>query len=104
VFASGDLLALGAIRLFREQGINVPSQVGVIGATGLKMGAYTHPSLTVLDTPMERMGREAGRMLLEMSRQNVSRLIGRYVPAPVVVRESFPIPPELIEEESRGLS
>src|SRR5688500_840355 len=104
VFASGDLLALGAMRLFREKGISVPSQVGVIGATGLKMGAYTHPSLTVLDTPMERMGREAGRMLLEMSRQNVSRLIGRYVPAPVVVRESFPIPPELIEEESRGLS
>jgi DNA-binding LacI/PurR family transcriptional regulator len=103
VFASGDLLALGVLRLFREQGIDVPSQAGVIGATGLKMSAYTHPSLTVLDTPMERMGREAGRMLLQMSRQNVSRLIGRYVPAPVIVRESFPIPAELMKEESDGL-
>jgi DNA-binding LacI/PurR family transcriptional regulator len=103
VFASGDLLALGVMRLFREMDINVPSQVGVIGATGLKMGAYTHPSLTVLETPMERMGQEAGRMLLQMSRQNVTRLIGRYLPAPVIVRESFPIPAELLDEERAGL-
>ncbi|MGB7158268.1 MAG: substrate-binding domain-containing protein [Tepidisphaeraceae bacterium] len=103
VFASGDLLALGAIRCLRERKLKVPSQVGVIGATGLKMGEYTHPSLTVLANPMEQMGHEAARMLLEMSRGNVSRLIGRYVPAPVVVRESFPIPQELLDEESAGL-
>jgi DNA-binding LacI/PurR family transcriptional regulator len=103
VLASGDLLALGAIRALRERGVDVPSQVGVIGATGLRMGEYTHPSLTVIDTPMERMGREAARMLLEMSRENVTRLIGRIVPASVVVRESFPIPQELINEESAGL-
>jgi LacI family transcriptional regulator len=104
VLASGDLLALGAMRLFREQGIGVPSEVGLIGATGLTMGAYTHPSLTVLETPMERMGQEAGRMLLQMSRQNVTRLVGRYLPAPIVVRESFPIPAELLKEESAGLN
>ena len=52
---------------------------------------------------MERMGHEAARMLLQMARDNVSRLIGRYVPAPLIVRESFPIAKELIEEESVGL-
>jgi DNA-binding LacI/PurR family transcriptional regulator len=103
VFASGDLLALGAIRCLRERKLAVPSQVGVIGATGLKMGEYTHPSLTVLANPMERMGQEAARMLLQMSRENVSRLIGRYVPAPLIVRESFPLAQELIEQESAGL-
>ena len=103
VFASGDLLAIGAIRCLRERKLKVPSQVGVIGATGLRMGEYTHPSLTVMANPMERMGQEAARMLLQMSRENVSRLIGRYVPAPLIVRESFVIPQELIEEESAGL-
>jgi LacI family transcriptional regulator len=103
VMAAGDLLALGAIRLFREQGLDVPTDVGVIGATGLTMTAYTHPSLTVLSTPMERMGQEAARMLLEMSRQGVSRLIGRYVPAPLIVRESMPIEQSLIDEESASL-
>jgi DNA-binding LacI/PurR family transcriptional regulator len=103
VFASGDLLALGAIRCLRERKLRVPSEVGVIGATGLRMGEYTHPSLTVMANPMERMGQEAARMLLQMSRENVSRLIGRYVPAPLIVRESFPIAKGLIEEEGAGL-
>jgi LacI family transcriptional regulator len=103
VFASGDLLALGAIRCLRERKLAVPSEVGVIGATGLKLGEYTHPSLTVVANPMERMGQEAARMLLQMSRENVSRLIGRFVPAPLIVRESFPIAQELVEEESAGL-
>jgi LacI family transcriptional regulator len=104
VFASGDLLALGVIRALREKGLSVPSDVGVIGTTGLKMGEYTHPSLTVLSTPMERMGQEAVRMLLQMSREGVGRLIGRYVSAPLVVRESFPIEQELIDEENADLS
>jgi DNA-binding LacI/PurR family transcriptional regulator len=103
VFASGDLLAIGAIRCLRDRKLSVPAQVGVIGATGLKLGEYTHPSLTVLANPMERMGQEAARMLLQMSRESISRLVGRYVPAPLIVRESFPIAEELIKEESAGL-
>ena len=57
------------------------------------------PSATHTRSDRESVkGRIGGRT------HEISRLIGRYVPAPVVVRESFPIPPELIEEESRGLS
>ena len=103
VFCAGDLLAAGALRLFRERGIDVPGRVKVIGSTGLKMAQYTHPSLTVLAVPMERMGNEAASMLLEMSREGVRRLLGRYVAAPLFVRESCPLPEELIREESAGL-
>ena len=103
VYTSGDLLAAGAMRLLREMNIKVPGEVGVIGSTGLKMGEYTHPSLTVLPVPMEQMGQTAAQMLLEMSREGVRRMIGRYVPAPLVVRESLRIPPELITAESVGL-
>lgn len=103
IYTSGDLLAAGAMRLLRELDVKVPGQVGVIGSTGLKMAEYTHPSLTVLPVPMEQMGEAAAQMLLEMSREGVRRMIGRYVPAPLVVRESFPIPQKLINEESVGL-
>jgi DNA-binding LacI/PurR family transcriptional regulator len=103
VVTSGDLLAAGAMRLLRELDIKVPGQVGVIGSTGLKMAEYTHPSLTVLPVPMEQMGQAAAQMLVEMSREGVRRLVGRYVPAPLVVRESLRIPEELIAEESVGL-
>ncbi len=103
VFTSGDLLAVGAMRLLRELNVKVPGQVGVIGSTGLTMAEYTHPSLTVLPVPMEPMGAAAAQMLVEMSRDGVRRMIGRYVPAPLVVRESFRVPAELIKEEGVGL-
>ncbi|HTL28928.1 MAG TPA: substrate-binding domain-containing protein [Tepidisphaeraceae bacterium] len=103
VFASGDLLAAGAVRALREMDIKVPQQVGVIGGTNLKMAEYIHPSLTVLPVPMEQMGEAAAQLLLEMSREGVRRLIGKYVPAPLIVRESMPLSQKLISEESVGL-
>jgi len=103
VFASGDLLAAGAIRYLREAGLKMPDQVKVIGSTGLTMGQYTHPSLSVLPVPMEELGHEAARMVLEMSRTGQSRLPVRTLSAPIVIRESFPIPQQLLEEEASDL-
>lgn len=91
VFAVGDLLALGALRCCREMQLSVPEQVAIIGATGLDVAEYAHPSLTVLQQPMEAMGHEAVQMLMEMMRDNIRRLLGRYVPSPLIVRESLPM-------------
>ncbi|MFT3789316.1 MAG: substrate-binding domain-containing protein [Tepidisphaeraceae bacterium] len=103
VFASGDYLALGAIRACRELNLNVPGDVSVIGATGLQVGAYAHPSLTVLQTPMELLGREAAQMLLEMARGGHRRVVSRRLPASIVVRESMPIPEDLLSQERAAM-
>lgn len=103
VFAAGDFLALGAIRACREWGLAVPEQVAVIGSTGLEVAAYSHPSLTVLDTPMEQMGAEAAQMLLEMAREGVRRMSGRYVQTKLTVRESCPIPADVIQQEQSAI-
>jgi DNA-binding LacI/PurR family transcriptional regulator len=102
VFCVGDLLALGAIRYCREHNLAVPGDVGVIGATGLDVAAYAHPSLTVLQQPMEAMGIEAARMLLEMVREETRRLVGRFVPSPLIPRESLPIDAELLRQLAPG--
>jgi LacI family transcriptional regulator len=99
VYAAGDFLAIGAMRALREQGVSVGTQTMVVGATGLQVAEYASPSLTVLAKPMEQIGREAARMLLEMHREGVRRMMGRYVPAELVVRDSCPIPAEMIERE-----
>ncbi|MGB7160543.1 MAG: GntR family transcriptional regulator [Tepidisphaeraceae bacterium] len=98
VFAVGDLLALGAIRYCREHGLSVPGDVGIVGSTGLDVAEYSHPTLTVLQQPMEAMGTEAVRMLLEMVREETRRLIGRYVPSPLIARESLPVDEAMVKE------
>lgn len=103
VFASGDYLAMGAIRACRDRGLSIPDEVSVIGATGLQAAAYSHPSLTVLETPMEQLGREAAQMLLEMAREGTRRILGRYVPSAIIVRESMPIPAELLKQEQAAI-
>ena len=54
--------------------------------------------------PMEKMGEEAARMLLEMAREGVRRLTGRYIPARLIVRESWQIPASVIEEEEKSIA
>lgn len=99
LYAAGDLLALGAIRALRERNVAVGTECLVIGATGLQLAQYSNPPLTVLASPMEQIGRQAARMLLEMHREGARRMMGRYVPARLVVRDSCPIPPDLIARE-----
>jgi DNA-binding LacI/PurR family transcriptional regulator len=99
VFAAGDFLALGAMRACRELGLAVPGQVDIIGSTGLRASEYSHPSLTVLDTPMEQMGGAAAQMLVEMAREGVRRMSGRYAKASLMIRESCAIPADLLAQE-----
>jgi DNA-binding LacI/PurR family transcriptional regulator len=99
VFAAGDLLAIGAARALRERGVVVGKDTLLVGSTGLQVATYATPPLTVIESPMEQMGREAVRMLLEMHREGVRRMMGRYVPAKLVIRESCPIPADMLARE-----
>ena len=98
VLCAGDLLAFGGMRACRDRGLSVPGDVGFIGTTGLHAAEYLTPSLTVLEAPMQRMGQEVARMLLEMSREGVRRMAGRFVPGKLVMRDSFKVPEQILAE------
>jgi LacI family transcriptional regulator len=104
VFATGDLLAIGAMRALRELGRDPGRDTHVVGATGLQLAAYAHPPLTVVQSPMEQMGQNAAQMLLTMAREGVRRMIGRYVGTKMVVRESCRIPEMMLDEERRAIA
>lgn len=98
IFTISDDLAAGAIRALREAGIRVPGDVGVVGATGLKLYEQTDLPLTVLAQPMEQMGRHAAEMLTFMIREGVRRMVGRRVPGPLIFRQSLNISEQLRQE------
>jgi DNA-binding LacI/PurR family transcriptional regulator len=96
IFAAGDILAAEATRVCGEAGARVPEDVGVVGSTNMQMAEYHHPSLSVLAQPMEELGRAAAEMLQEMIRTKHNRLPGRFISSPFIVRESLPVPADLL--------
>ena len=65
VFAASDLMAAGAIQVLRAAGKRIPEDVAVVGFDDSSIAATTEPALTSVRQPIEEMGREMVRLLLE---------------------------------------
>jgi DNA-binding LacI/PurR family transcriptional regulator len=90
VFAASDNMAAGALRTLRERRRTVPGDVAVVGFDDHLIARHTSPPLTTVFQPIQQLGREMGRMLLDLiDGQRPSPLI---LPTRLVVRESAPTP------------
>lgn len=65
LFAASDLMALGAMRALRESGREIPADVAVVGYDDVPLAAQAHPPLTTVRQPLEAIGRQMTRMLLD---------------------------------------
>jgi LacI family transcriptional regulator len=95
VFAGNDVMALGAIRTFRQHGLAVPGDISVVGFDGIALGDFVTPSLTTVVQPRYEAGQTAFRLLLERiddGNARSPRAIG--LETALVVREST-APPRL---------
>ena len=90
IFASNDLLAIGALRAAAERGVAVPSALSVIGFDGIDLGAYAYPALTTVGHPIRAMGEAAAEVLIE-----------RIAAGPGSCREVV-LPAQLLRRESTG--
>lgn len=88
VFCSSDLLALGVLTEARARGLDVPSQLAVVGFGDLEFAADLEPSLTTVRIDGEAIGRQAARFIID-------RAEGR-TPASAVVDVGF----QMIERAS----
>ncbi len=80
VFAGNDMAALGVLDAARELGITVPEQLSVVGFDNVPEAVMASPALTTVEQPMQAMGEQALRMLLE--------LLAGGTPAPRVVLDT----------------
>ncbi|MEU4572813.1 GH1 family beta-glucosidase [Nonomuraea sp. NPDC023979] len=86
VFATGDQLAIGALRAAAEAGRRVPADLAVVGFDDIDAASATTPPLSTVRTPVTDQAMALARLLL-------SRLEGRHagsvvLPARLVVRGS----------------
>lgn len=92
IICGSDLMALGAIRGVRAQGLEVPTDISVIGYDDSTLVAFTDPPLTTVRQAVSNMGHAA-----------VSALLGEVNGSPAP-RSELLFRPELIVRSSTGVS
>jgi LacI family transcriptional regulator len=89
VFCANDLMAIGALDVAHELGLDVPGEVAIVGFDDVDAATIVTPQLTTVRNPSYEAGSTAGDLLL-------SRMSGRYagtgrtvvLPCPLVPRDS----------------
>jgi LacI family transcriptional regulator len=87
VFCANDLMAIGALDVAHELGLEVPTDVAIMGFDDVDAATIVTPQLTTVRNPAYEAGSTAGDLLM-------SRMSGRYsgtgrtvvLPCPLVVR------------------
>ncbi|MCB0064519.1 MAG: LacI family DNA-binding transcriptional regulator [Caldilineaceae bacterium] len=63
-YAANDLMAIGILRALREENIQVPAQVSVVGTNDSAEAAHVVPALTTLRVPYAQMAAAAAELLI----------------------------------------
>jgi DNA-binding LacI/PurR family transcriptional regulator len=65
VFVASDLMAVGAVAALRDAGRRIPDDVAVVGFDDSQLAMTTQPDLSSVRQPIEEMGREMTRLLMQ---------------------------------------
>jgi DNA-binding LacI/PurR family transcriptional regulator len=90
VFTANDDMAIGLIRAFADYGVQVPSQVSVVGFDDIPTAGYSCPPLTTVRQEFETVA-EVGleRLLEEIEDRPLSeRAVHQPLPVQLIVRNS----------------
>ena len=91
LFCANDLIAMGAIRVLKQNGLSVPRDKAVVGFDDNSFAAVSSPSLTTVRQPQYEMGQKACEILLNALNRSESRNtdpLRIVLPTTLIVRES----------------
>ncbi len=89
VFASNDLMAIGAITAIRERGLSIPEDIAVVGFDDIPAARLISPPLTTINQFKQRLGHRAAELLFERLTGTVTGE-GRSIEMPfeLIIRQS----------------
>jgi LacI family transcriptional regulator len=88
VFASNDMMALGAMSVLRDAGLRVPDDIAIAGFDDIPPAALTTPGLTTMAMPMGELGRAAAMVLAKQINGTVFETVRQVFDPQLVVRHS----------------
>jgi LacI family transcriptional regulator len=90
IVCANDQIAVSVLRLVQTLGRRVPQDVAVIGFDDIPWAAFTHPALSTVRQPYQRLGTVAVDLLLRRMANPKSPRQMRLLPVEWIARESFP--------------
>lgn len=92
IFASNDVMAIGALHALFEQKLRVPEDISLVGVDDISISKHLTPPLTTVKQPLEQMARAGIDKLLKlMNDESVVSISETFLPE-LVVRESTSVP------------
>jgi len=86
IFASSDMIAIGAIRALQRHGIVVPDDVSIVGYDDVQLARYNRPALTTIRQDLTKAG---DLMVAKLLNAGESRnMVSERLPIELIVRES----------------
>ncbi len=88
IVCGNDATAFEMLRLLKQRGLRVPADIAVTGFDDLPQAPLTDPPLSTVRQPMQEMGAEAARLLLQMIDDPFSSFEQKVLPVELVLRQS----------------
>jgi LacI family transcriptional regulator, xylobiose transport system transcriptional regulator len=94
IFAGSDLQALGVFDAARTMNLRVPEDISVVGYDDIPLARWASPALTTVHQPLYEMGREACRIVVALSRNEIDEVPRMDLSTSLIVRSSTMAPTE----------
>ena len=88
IFASNDLMALGALQAAQEMALRCPEDLSIIGFDNLEFSEITSPPLTTVHQPGYQLGTRAAEILLKQVRSGIDTAEQVVLKTELILRQS----------------
>ncbi|MBE3561515.1 MAG: LacI family DNA-binding transcriptional regulator [Ktedonobacteraceae bacterium] len=88
IFATTDLMAIGALNALLDAGLRVPQDISLIGLDDITISSHIRPSLTTIGFPKEQLAKEVVELLFAQIHESREITHLRLIEPYLVVRQS----------------
>jgi DNA-binding LacI/PurR family transcriptional regulator len=88
LFCTSDTIAIGALLALREEGIDIPGEVSIVGFDDLPYSRFTFPPLTTVHQPIYEKGVRAAEILINQLEKKDIKVVHELLEPHLVIRKS----------------
>lgn len=88
IVASNDMMALGAMMAINDQGLQVPTDISLVGFDDIAITTHVTPQITTIRQPIVEMGTKAADLIVELLEGHKPQPEHYCFPVELVIRQS----------------